>query len=223
MTVNETDFLTNIALRLGRPSPLQAPPERSVVGAPDFWKDYQLSSARRVAQFQTALENLGGHVVVCGSLNEIRTGLSVVLSQLNGAKVGTWGGDTLADFDTLDVLMPYHPISWNQESQKEFEQVDVGITGCAWAVADTGTLVMKSDANRGRSVSVLPTVHIALIRENQIYTRLGEVMDELTKERDHMASSVHFISGPSRSSDIENDQTIGIHGPAAVYVFILKS
>ncbi|GMA51771.1 lactate utilization protein C [Alicyclobacillus contaminans] len=219
--MNESDFLANIARKLGRPQPLTAIPPRSVVGAPDFWSVRELPLPERIERFQQELEKLGGQVTVYNHLSSLKAGLADLLSTLQPRRVGTWGGNALAAFELDDVLAPYDTIGWREGALAAFEQVDVGITGCAYAVADTGTLVMKSDPWRGRSVSVLPTVHVALVQSNQVFTRLGEVLEELAKERACMASSVHFITGPSRSSDIENDQTIGIHGPAAVHVLML--
>jgi L-lactate dehydrogenase complex protein LldG len=221
--VNEADFFTNIARRLGRTKPLTEAPVREAVGAPEFWSEYRLALDERIARFQTEFENLGGKVEVYESMEQLRTGLADLLRQLAPSRIGTWGGDALAEFELDEVLQPFEVLRWRDQPVEAFASVDVGITGCAYAVADTGTLVMKCDPLRGRSVSVLPSVHIALVHARQIRTRLGEVLAEIALERGHMASYVHFITGPSRSSDIENDQTIGIHGPAAVYALVVKN
>ncbi len=220
--MNEADFFANIARRLGRTEPLTKAPTRDVVGAPEFWHEYELPLDERIARFQVELENLGGHVGVYDTVAHLRAGLAELLRQLSPSRIGTWSGDTLAEFRLDEVLEPFEVLRWGEHAVEGFASVDVGITGCAYAVADTGTLVMKSDPFRGRSVSLLPSVHIALVHAHQIRTRLGEVLEELARECENMASSVHFISGPSRSSDIENDQTIGVHGPAAVYALVVK-
>jgi L-lactate dehydrogenase complex protein LldG len=220
--MNEADFLANIARRLGRTEPLTKAPARDVVGAPPFWSEYTLALEERIVRFRTELENLGGKVEVYDTMEQLRAGLAQLLGKLGPSRVGTWGGPTLAEYELEEVLEPFEVLRWGEQSVEAFASVDVGITGCSYAVADTGTLVMKCDPFRGRSVSLLPSVHVALVRARQIRTRLGEVLEELACEREDMASSVHFITGPSRSSDIENDQTIGIHGPAAVYALVVK-
>jgi L-lactate dehydrogenase complex protein LldG len=63
-------------------------------------------------------------------------------------------------------------------------------------------------------------MHVAMIRANQIVARMGEALEKLTRD-DVLASQLLFITGPSRTSDIENDLTIGVHGPAAVVVMML--
>jgi L-lactate dehydrogenase complex protein LldG len=220
--MNEADFLAHIARRLGRTEPMTKAPARDAVGAPEFWSEYSLPLEERIVRFQQELENLGGKVEVYDTLEQLRAGLADLLRQLAPSRIGTWGGDTLAEFGVDEVLEPFEVLRWGEQPVEAFASVDVGITGCSYAVADTGTLVMKCDPFRGRSVTVLPSVHVALVHAHQIRTRLGEVLEELASERDHMASYVHFITGPSRSSDIENDQTIGIHGPAAVYALVVK-
>ena len=97
----------------------------------------------------------------------------------------------------------------------------VGITTVDHAVVNTGTLVLSASATRPRQVSLLPTVHLALVRENQLVDRMGEALTSYAAGE--MPSAVHFITGPSRTSDIENDLSIGVHGPAAVSVILWRN
>lgn len=71
-------------------------------------------------------------------------------------------------------------------------------------------------------MSLLPTVLIIIIPVDRLYTRLGETLDRFDEAgRENLPAGIHFISGPSRSSDIENDLTIGVHGPGIVYGLIM--
>src|SRR5205814_94660 len=100
---------------------------------------------------------------------------------------------------------------------------DVGITLADAAVANTGTVLHIAGPAKARSVSLLPTLHVALVKESQIVDRIGQAMQTFsTWSRSEIPSSLHFITGPSRSADIENDLTIGVHGPAAVAVVIWR-
>nr|WP_280959728.1 lactate utilization protein [Alicyclobacillus acidocaldarius] len=102
--------------------------------------------------------------------------------------------------------------------------MDVGITGAVCGVADTGTLVVTTGGVAGRTVHQVPLVHLVVMREIQIVQSLGDAMARLREvaPSGRIPAYVHFISGPSRSSDIENDQTIGVHGPARVICFLLQ-
>lgn len=222
--MNEQDFFANISKRLGRDKIPAAAPTRDVVGAPEFWKYYKLGNSERLQTFRESLEKLGAHVQTCKTTDELQGVLQGLLTSLSPKRVTTWGLDELTQTglslqQLMEALQPYELAEWGETGIVAAAEAEVGLTGCTRAVADTGTLVMMSGPKRGRSVSLLPTVHITIVKTSQIRTRLGEVMEELS-EMNELPSSVHFISGPSRSSDIENDQSIGVHGPAAVYVLI---
>jgi L-lactate dehydrogenase complex protein LldG len=95
-----------------------------------------------------------------------------------------------------------------------------------FAVAGTSSLVLQCSRERGRSVSLLTDVLFAVFRADQLVTRMGEAFTEVVAgaagEPLRYPSSLNLITGPSRSADIENDLTIGIHGPGKVYAVIIK-
>ena len=97
---------------------------------------------------------------------------------------------------------------------------DIGVTTVDYAVANTGTLIVTAAPSRPRSVSLVVSTHIALVDADQIVQSLGEAFDGI-QSRGAMPSAIHCITGPSRSADIENDLTIGVHGPAALVVVLL--
>lgn len=225
--MNESDFLQNIAERLGRKHPKSDGEiiERTAVGAPDFWQEWTLDSTAKLAQFSDALAGLGGIVHHCSSSADLRVKLGQVLHSLRPQTVGTWNLTEYGDFgftkaQLSEVLSAYRILEWGAAHVSEFASANVGITGCTGAIADTGTLVMVAQPGRGRSVSLLPSVHIAILPLSRLKTRMGELFQEPYFTADELPSHIHFISGPSRSSDIENDQSIGVHGPAAVHVLI---
>jgi L-lactate dehydrogenase complex protein LldG len=222
--MREDEFFAGIAKRLGRSSALTTAPARDVVGAPDFWQSYALPEEERLEKFCVELEKLGGSAVVYDSKASLLQGLSGFLETLQPRTVGMWSGAFTAEFDVDRVLAGREVVYWGTDganSVARMAQVDVGITGCDFAIADTGTVVLMSDIHKGRSVSLLPSVHVVLIKSSQIRTRMGEVWAEVLKQHGgKLPSSINFISGPSRSSDIENDLSIGVHGPAAVYALI---
>lgn len=223
--MKESDFFENISTRVGRQDIPFALPSRTEVGVPDFWRDYVLNQNERRDVFCESLEKLGGHIQVCATAEALYAYLQSLLRILSPQRIATWAlaeitNQGLPRQQLMDVLQPYQLLEWGEPGTVDVADAEVGLTGCSFAVADTGTLVLTSSPARGRSVSLLPSVHIAIVRSSQIRTRLGEVMQALSQMED-MPSYVHFISGPSRSSDIENDQSIGVHGPAAVYVAIL--
>jgi L-lactate dehydrogenase complex protein LldG len=100
---------------------------------------------------------------------------------------------------------------------------DLGITSAQWAVAETGTLVLESEAEQHRLASLVPPIHVAIIEASRIRETLAEVLLSIgEKGRDEMSRTVTFITGPSRTSDIELTLAIGVHGPGELYVIVIQ-
>jgi len=94
---------------------------------------------------------------------------------------------------------------------------EVGLTGCDGAIAETGTLVMLSAPGRSRVVSLLPPFHVAVVTPNDLCFSMGEFFHD-HRERLESSASCTFITGPSRTADIELTLTLGIHGPGRVAI-----
>ena len=103
--------------------------------------------------------------------------------------------------------------------------VRVGITGVSAALAATGSLVLESGAGRYRNTSLLPDVHIALMRAEQITPDL-ETWQQIQKDAGYpaftVASNTTVITGPSKTADIAHQLVKGAHGPREVHVMILE-
>jgi len=97
---------------------------------------------------------------------------------------------------------------------------DVGITCADFALADTGTLVMISSTAEARMVSLLPPVHLAVLPGERILSGLEELFTRLP-EPGRRASSMVFITGPSRTADIEQILIRGVHGPGEIHIVIV--
>ena len=113
------------------------------------------------------------------------------------------------------------------ESEQYFRSVaevaDVGITGCDFAVAETGTIVVIPKSGVSRLVSLTPPVYIAIVWQGQVLRSL----DELFAVRRYQTINglengyMNLISGPSRSGDIENIMIQGVHGPGEVHLILI--
>jgi L-lactate dehydrogenase complex protein LldG len=96
----------------------------------------------------------------------------------------------------------------------------VGITGAFCAIAETGTLMTVSGRETPATVSLLPETHIAVVRSSRIVRGMEEAWQLARDELGRLPRSVNFISGPSRTADIEQTVTVGAHGPYRVHVVI---
>jgi len=103
----------------------------------------------------------------------------------------------------------------------------IGITSADFCLADTATLVMKTRPGQARSVSLVPSIHVAVIEQSQVIVDLKELYallkwdPQLSKEG--LTNCMTFVSGPSKTADIEATMVHGAHGPREVYVFVITS
>ncbi|KRF42318.1 LutC/YkgG family protein [Paenibacillus sp. Soil787] len=225
-------FFTNISNRLGRAKPLQTAPSHSTKGAPEFWEQMDLPLEERIQLFMTNWQKAGGHAKRLTGMAEAQAFIANFIALTQAKQI------IIQDQSELEILRKELAESdvdicvWNSDgvgAQGKEELIakaagaDIGIIAAEHAVAYTGSLVVTSAPTRGRSVSLLPTTLIAIIPVERLTTKLGEVLmpfDEL--EMKDRPAGIHFISGPSRSADIENDLTIGVHGPGIVYALIIE-
>jgi len=98
----------------------------------------------------------------------------------------------------------------------------VGITGCFCAVAETGTLMMTSSPGTPAAVSLLPETHIAVVRASRIVPYMEDAWNLARAELGSLPRAVNFISGPSRTGDIEQTIVLGAHGPYRVHLVIVE-
>lgn len=114
-----------------------------------------------------------------------------------------------------------HPWREHETLQPMFD-VDVGITDVHAAIAESGTLVCSSDAGHSRGLSLVPPVHLAVVRRSDIVPDLMDYTHRLTGEMtNNLPSSTVFITGPSKTADIEGVLVTGVHGPGKVHVLVV--
>ena len=115
--------------------------------------------------------------------------------------------------------------STSQLHRQEAEAAGLGITGADYAVAETGSVVLLPRLGISRLVSLLPPVHLALVRPQDIVESLDDLF--LLRRLDYhrhggeMGSYLNFITGPSRTADIEQTLVVGVHGPKEVHLVLL--
>lgn len=128
----------------------------------------------------------------------------------------------------LDEWLLANTTTWNpmlgEQNIQHAEQATIGLTYCDHALAESGTVVLLNEHNKGRSVSLLPEIHVVLIPTNSIIPRLQESMRTLSeriKIGKPIPTCINFITGPSNSADIESYLVVGVHGPLrTIYVII---
>jgi len=98
----------------------------------------------------------------------------------------------------------------------------VGITGALCAIAETGTLMTVTGPTTPATTSLLPETHIAVVPVARIVRGMEEAWQLLRDELGQPPRAVNFISGPSRTADIEQTVTLGAHGPYRVHILLVR-
>jgi L-lactate dehydrogenase complex protein LldG len=99
----------------------------------------------------------------------------------------------------------------------------VGITGTHLALAETGTLMLLSGPETPAAASLLPETHIAVVPQGRIVKAMEEAWALTRQERGELPRAVNFVSGPSRTADIEGQLQLGAHGPYRVHVIVVTA
>jgi L-lactate dehydrogenase complex protein LldG len=149
-----------------------------------------------VEQFRKALEALAGKVVVAKTREEAE---SAIDKALNGRTF-------------IRASEPF--------SRDAIATIEVGITSADYALADTGSLVIFSESNESRLLTLLPPCHIAVINSARIVPSLDDVL-RLRPLPGAESSAMVVITGPSRTADIEMRLVRGVHGPGEIHVIII--
>ena len=107
-------------------------------------------------------------------------------------------------------------------SYAELDSSDGVLTGCAVAIAQTGSLVLDGGAGQGRrAITLLPDYHLCVVRAEQVVGLLPEAITSLTTAVREGRQPITFISGPSATSDIELNRVEGVHGPRTLDILVV--
>ncbi len=124
-------------------------------------------------------------------------------------------------WETLRTL-PWDGAGVKVEFRPPVNEDMVGVTGCFCAVAETGTLMLLSGAETFASAALLPETHIAIVPVDRIVGSIEDAFSLAKSERGELPRATNFISGPSRTGDIEQTIVLGAHGPYRVHVILVK-
>ena len=109
---------------------------------------------------------------------------------------------------------------WSEITPDEAYDFDAGVTDVDYAVAETGSLVIRHRPEHGRLISLVPFVHVAVVEPKNFLPDLIDLFQRLTTEG--IGGGVTMISGPSKTADIEMNVVTGVHGPNVVKAFVLQ-
>jgi L-lactate dehydrogenase complex protein LldG len=224
---NQEQFLNNIAGRLGRP--------RKSGVIPPVWDSrpythlYEGKSHEDlILEFIANLKLLNTEVDRIPR-DEFNQTMGKILGKWGIKSAIFWDDALLHDLQLSSMLASHHVehTKWNQEQQahqlrETAAKADLGITSADMGLAETGTVVLFNGGGRGRMVSLLPPAYLCILQESKIVPRLTQAVEHVhSLVPQGLPACINFITGPSRTGDIEMDLAFGVHGPGKVHIILL--
>lgn len=164
-------------------------------------------------RFLQELDALGVRCHVASSAEEVRSRVAEIV----GARsVFSWDLDRLP-YSVGDVLDT--AVVASGDGRDRHAGAEIGVTGCHGAIAETGSIAVLSGPGMPRAASLLPPIHLCIVRTADLHGSMGAFF-RARSEDIGAAACCTFITGPSRTADIELTLTLGVHGPGAVVVVL---
>ena len=174
--------------------------------------------AGRVAAFEARLRAVGGHVHHVADAGAAARQIERITSQQAAPRIG------VSDAPLLDEVRSHLPAALllsPDATRDELLACDAGLTTAQWGIAETGSLVLDSSAERHRWLSLLPPIHIAVLPADRIVATLAEALATARGSEPAPPRAITMITGPSRTADIELTLVVGVHGPRELHVLLL--
>lgn len=164
--------------------------------------------------FAEAFAAVAGQFVFCEDEIQFIENLLSLAEERNWHKIYCWEPALQQLLDKYEY--PYFA------TDKDFEKAEVGFTLCEALVARNGSVLVSNAGAGGRRLSIYPPVHIVLAYTSQLVMDVKDALLLMKQKYDNQVPSMlSFITGPSRTADIEKTQVLGAHGPKELFVFLL--
>ncbi len=247
--IRQTEFIETIKSALNRPADDLRSLKDIMQTEPDP-DDIRLLEKIRSRDVEMRLALLERITAIGESLNMVVTvkkdaaAIAAAIAKIAVDKTSEWGAEKsivawdhplvkhlelFTSLEPLNVPLYFPSAMTGSDRQAEFRTYAasalIGVTSADYCIAETATLVIKSRVGQPRCVSLLPSVHIAVIRLEQILVNLKELYTLLKWDPDEQSEGLTecltFITGPSKTADIEATLVQGAHGPRELYLFVL--
>lgn len=223
--MNREAFFARISTRLG--SARASTIDERAPARPASATQAGAQRAELIARFSAELTALGGAVQAVRSNGALELALIEFVHSTGARRLVGFGKSNFERFGFERLWRTVEISCWERggdgcdaQFRARVAEADLGLSIADLGVASSGSMLFLSSVQRPRSVTLLPRSHVAILSADALVPDLACALDVLTA-RGAPPSSAVFVSGPSRTSDIENDLTLGVHGPAAVTVFLL--
>lgn len=196
----------------------ETPPESAI---PHWLPPVGPTADEQLALFAQNSADLKTEFKVCSSIDDAVAHLHSLAAENNWSQVATHRG-TLTDAIAEKLTTPVYRVD-NRFDAIALEACGAGLSECEALIAQTGSICVTSLSSGGRSLSVLPPHHVVIARRDQILPDLPAAYELLKKKYGATGypSFMSFITGPSRTGDIERILVLGAHGPKKLTVLLV--
>ena len=205
----------------GEPSPSSTP---ALLSPQQVRLDCDQQRPALVEQFEAALLRVGGRFAVAASAQEVCERIADIAAATRAKRAVGWQSALLERLGVAGRLAELGvDFTTAGRADKaafvgEAAAAGLGITAVDYALADSGTLCLLAAKGQPRTASLLPPVHVAVLRPRQIIRGLDDLFALLPANE--LSSAVTLITGPSRTADIELTLVVGVHGPQQLHVIL---
>ena len=175
---------------------------------------FQSPAQEPEVEFAENFSKLQGRFSYCQSTAELAAQLSQLLQQRNWKNIYCRDKEIRAMLDSNGLAIDYYA---------DLDSCNAAITDCEYLIARTGSIVLSSAQQSGRTVSVYAPVHICIAYTDQLVYDIKEAITGIKeKHGEQMPSLITLATGPSRTADIEKTLVVGVHGPKEVFCFLVE-
>jgi len=166
-----------------------------------------------VDAFKNNLEAVNGKVQICKNSDELTAKLKNLLNNFDPETI-------CCTEPGVCKILKSAPIAFSNCSEIP-ENIELGITGCEFLIAETGSALVSSAQKGGRKMFIFPPIHVIIASKNQMVDTLEDAYRAISeKYTENLPSQLLLITGPSRTADIEKTLTLGAHGPKELHILI---
>ncbi len=244
--IPSSDFLASVREALGRedtpPANPYVPLQDDLVALTEQAATVREQVARELPDLSRRLGETaalrGWNVARCGGVEEALDYVVSLAGQLGVTSVARSEQEVFDSFPVDAALAGAGTICWpaiyegtddRETVRRRLAESGMGITGADYAIAETGSVIVLPRKGLSRLVSVVPPVHVAIVRPQDILGTLDDLFAlrrlefhrSGTNGNADMGSYLNFITGPSRTADIEQTIVVGVHGPREVHMVLL--
>ena len=185
------------------------------------------SAAEKLDMFERTIESVHGEVhrtTEAGWIDRLaevlqtRGAQTLLIAKEN--EIGKALQEATKDREDLPQLLIYdEPVESWQSSL--FSEVDAGITSTRGGIAETGSLILWPSVDEPRLMSLVPPIHIAVLKASELYTTFKQAIQSQNWAAG-MPTNALLVSGPSKTADIEQTLAYGVHGPKELIVLVIE-